>query len=163
MAAVNADKLIWLAHVGIVPKFVTYTNTSILDDAVNQVLLANNYYPTEWSLDPVDYVNSESAIQSILATAVNDVIVLHEFAESNFTATTLNWFFNNTNSGFNTLQTCFGTNSSYWSNCSTTANASYVAPSNVPYTPGKTSASSPSNAPTQVDKPSAANRLSWIF
>ena len=163
MSAVNADKQLWLDNVGIVPKFVAYSNTSILDDAVNQVLLLNNYYPAEWSLDPHDFKNSEEQIKTIISSASNDLIIINEFAESNFTASTLEWFYNNTQLPFNTLQTCFGTSSSYWTNCTTPVTASYVKPSTTPAGPASKSPSASNSPSTTPDTPSAANKLSWLF
>ena len=153
MTVVNFEKRLWLENVGVVPKFVAYFNYSAMNDTVNQVLLANNYYPASWSLDPQDFINTEAQIKTTIGPAVNDVIIVNEFVQSNFSAATLQWFYNNTKASFNTLQTCFGTNSLYWNNCTADNN---TVPLNSP-------AHSPLPSTTPVKTPSTADKLSWIF
>ena len=156
MATVNAEKAVWLANVGVVPKFVAYSNV-VLDDAVNQVLLANNYYPTMWSLDANDFVNSEAQIKTLITPATQEIILINEFAESNFTGATLTWFFNTTKSTFNELSSCYGTTNKYWGNCTTPSSGSSASNGGGG---GSSKASKASDAPTEY---SPANRLSWFF
>eukprot|EP00835_Amoeboradix_gromovi_P000710 NODE_26_length_35450_cov_0.398320.p20 type:complete len:162 gc:universal NODE_26_length_35450_cov_0.398320:27978-27493(-) len=150
LAVVNAEKDIWLSKVGLVPKFVTYTNT-VPSDSVNQILLANNYYPTMWSLDPKDFSTSEADIKKLLAAATKDVILVNEFAESNITGSTLAWFYNNTKASFNDLSSCFSVSNKYWGNCTTAS------------TPEPTSSTSASSSAKPTNTFSPANKLSWFF
>eukprot|EP00835_Amoeboradix_gromovi_P000707 NODE_26_length_35450_cov_0.398320.p17 type:complete len:169 gc:universal NODE_26_length_35450_cov_0.398320:26747-26241(-) len=157
LAVVNAEKDIWLSKVGLVPKFVTYTNT-VPSDSVNQILLANNYYPTMWSLDPKDFSTSEADIKLLLAAATKDVVIINEFAESNITGVTLEWFYNNTKATFNDLCSCYGISNKFWNNCTSATSEIYGT---TAYSSSSTSNSGPSTKPTDTFSP--ASRLSWFF
>jgi hypothetical protein len=146
-ACINSEKSIWLDNLGVVPKFVFYSN-SALNDAVNEQLISLNHYPGMWTTTPIDSTLPDSQIKAKISAIQNGVVVLDDFAQSNFGASSLEWLYNQSTS-FVDLKTCYSVASQWWSNCS-----ELVLP------PGH---SGPADPPKSTPTFSGSNRLEWFF